>query len=210
MKHEKCNQKGARTMFSVGDEVVHRVHGAGIITGKKERQITKTSHRYLVIEMVGSRSTLMVPIDKAEKCLRPVSKMTTLRRLLMDILAGEPGNLPKDYKKRAEQTGNKLKSGKIRKWIEVVRDLTYLREQRPLGQTDRRGLNRAIHLLAAELALAQGIDQEKAEIFLTSIVAHRHELKDQQAGTPGWLQTIRQRVMAPFTKGETQATAGAK
>ncbi|MFQ5886627.1 MAG: CarD family transcriptional regulator, partial [Anaerolineae bacterium] len=29
-------------MFSVGDKVVHRVHGAGIITGKKERQITKT------------------------------------------------------------------------------------------------------------------------------------------------------------------------
>jgi RNA polymerase-interacting CarD/CdnL/TRCF family regulator len=34
-------------MFSVGDEVVHRVHGAGIITDKKEMQITKTSNRYL-------------------------------------------------------------------------------------------------------------------------------------------------------------------
>jgi RNA polymerase-interacting CarD/CdnL/TRCF family regulator len=175
-RREKRSQEGERSMFSVGDEVVHRVHGAGIITGKKERQITKTSNRYLVIEMVGSHSTLMVPIDQAEKYLRPVSKVTTLGRLLMDILAGEPADLPKDYRKRAEQTGNKLKSGKIKKWIEVVRDLAYLKEQRPLGQTDRRGLNRAIHLLAAELALAQGIDQEKAEIHLASIVAHRHEL----------------------------------
>ena len=194
-------------MFSVGDEVVHRVHGAGTITGKKERQITEASNRYLVIEMVGSHSTLMVPIDKAGKCLRPVSKMTTLRRLLMDILPGEPGNLPKDYKQRAEQTGSKLKSGKVERWIEVVRDLTCLKEQRPLGQTDRRGLNRAMHLLAAELALAQGIDQEKAEVLLMSIVAYRHEFKDQQAVTSGWLQTLRQKVTESFTKGETQATA---
>lgn len=104
---EKRNQEGERSMFSVGDEVVHRVHGAGIITKKKEMQMTEPPHRYFVIEMVGPHSTLMVPIDEAEQCLRPVSKMTTLRRLLMDILAGEPGNLPKDYKERAEQTGNK-------------------------------------------------------------------------------------------------------
>ena len=194
-------------MFLVGDKVVHRVHGAGIITGRREKQLTKTPHRYLVMEMVGPQSTLMVPIDKAEQCLRPVSKMTTLRSLLIDTLAGEPGNLPKDYKQRAEQTGSKLKSGKIEKWIEVVRDLTYLKEQRPLGQTDRRGLNRAMALLAAELAVAQGIAHEKAEVLLMSIVTHQHEFKDQQAVTSGWLQTLRQKVTESFTKGKTQATA---
>lgn len=196
-------------MFSVGDKVVHRVHGAGIITEKKEMQITETSNRYLVIEMLGSHSTLMVPTNKAEKCLRTVSKTTTLRHLLMDILAGEPGNLPKDYKERAEQTGSKLKSGKTKRWVEVVRDLTYLKEQRPLGQTDRQGLNQAMHLLANELALAQGIDPENAESHLASMIQRRHEFKDQQTGTQGWLQTLRQRVMGPFTDGKTQTTADA-
>jgi CarD family transcriptional regulator len=196
-------------VFSVGDKVVHRIHGAGIITEKKDMQITETSNRYLVIEMLGSHSTLMVPTDKAEKRLRPPSQVTTLRHLLMDILTGEPGNLPKDYKERAEQTGSKLKSGKTRKWIEVVRDLTYLKEQRPLGQTDRRGLNQAMHLLTTELALVQGIEPEKAESHLASLVQHRHEFKDQQADTSGWLQTLRQRVMRPFTDGKTQATADA-
>jgi len=197
-------------MFSVGDEVVHRVHGAGIITEKKEMQITETSNRYLVIEMVGPHSTLMVPIDEAEQCLRPVSKMITLRHLLVDKLAKPPSELPKDYKERAEQIGNKLKSGETKKWIEVVRDLTHLKEQRSLCQTDRRGLDRAMHLLTGELALAQEVDQKKAEVLLISIVERQHELKDQQAGTSGWLQTLRQRVMEPFTKGDTQATAGTK
>jgi CarD family transcriptional regulator len=196
-------------VFSVGDKVVHRVHGAGIITDKKEMQITETSNRYLVIEMLGSHSTLMVPTDKADKRLRPPSKVTTLRHLLMDLLAGEPGSLPRDYKERAEQTGSKLKSGKVKKWIEVVRDLTYLKDQRPLGQTDRRGLNQAMHLLTTELALVQGIDPEKAEIHLASIIQCRHEPKDQQTDTQGWLQTLRQRVMGPFTDGKTRTRADA-
>jgi CarD family transcriptional regulator len=191
-------------MFSVGDKVVHRVHGAGIITEKKEVQITKTPNRYFVIEMPGSHSTLMVPTEKAGQRLRSVSKMTTLRRLLTDILTGQPNKLPKDYRKRAEQINIKLKSGKITKWIEVIRDLTHLKEQRPLSKTDRRRLNRAMQLLAGEFALVQGIDREKAEIRLASIVEHPHEFKDQQAGTSGWLQTLGQMIMKPFTKSEPQ------
>jgi CarD family transcriptional regulator len=197
-------------MFSVGDKVVHRVHGAGIITGKRERQLTKTPHRYFVIEMVGPHSTLMVPIDKAEQCLRSVSKTATLRRLLMDKLAGQPSQLPKDYRERAAQIENKLKSGETRKWIEVVRDLTHRREQGRKSQIDRRLLDRAMHVLAGELALAQGIDPEKAEIHIASVVQSRHELQDQQADTSGWLQALRQRVTESFTKGKIQATADSR
>ena len=194
-------------MFAVGDEVIHRVHGAGIITEKKRMQLTETPHRYLVIEMPEFDSTLMVPTDKAEQCLRPVSKMLTLRRLLTDTLTGQPNELPKDYRERAEQIENKLKSGETKKWIEVVRDLTYRREQGQKSKVDQRLLERTMHLLAGEFALAQGIDPEKAEIYLASVVQRRHELKDQQAGPSGWLQALRQRVMEPFTKGNTKATA---
>jgi RNA polymerase-interacting CarD/CdnL/TRCF family regulator len=193
-------------MFSVGDKVVHRVHGAGIITGKKERQITKTPNRYLVIEMPKFDSTLMVPADKAGQCLRPVSKMVALRRLLTDTLTGQPNKLPKDYRERAEQIENKLKSGETKKWIEVVRDLTYRQEQGCKSKVDQRLLDRTMHLLAGEFALAQGIDPEKAEDHLASVVQCHHELQDQQASTSGRLQTLRRRVMELFTGGETQAT----
>jgi CarD family transcriptional regulator len=200
-------------MFSVGDEVVHRVHGAGIITDKKEMQITETSNRYLVIDidMPESDSTLMVPTDEAEQRLRPVCKMMTLRHLLTDILTGQPNKLPKDYKKRQERINNKLKSGEISKWIEVVRDLTYRREQGRRSKIDRRLLKRARHLVAGELAMAQGIEPEKAESRLTFIVEHPNEFKDQQTGT-GWLRTLLQRIkiMKPFTESEAQVPADAR
>jgi RNA polymerase-interacting CarD/CdnL/TRCF family regulator len=83
----------------------------------------------------------MVPTDEAEQRLRPVSKMTILRHLLTDILAGQPAKLPQNYKKRAKQINDKLKSGKIKRWIEVIRDLNHLKEQRPLCKTDKRRLS---------------------------------------------------------------------
>jgi len=194
-------------MFSVGDKVVHRVHGAGIITEEKEMQITETRHCYFVVDMLGSDSTLMVPTGKAEKRLRTISKMTALRRLLTDKLAEQPNPLPKDYKERTEQVNNRLKSGEIQEWIEVVRDLTHRGDQGYKSKVDQRLLERAMHLLATEFAMAQGIDPEKAEKHLASIVQRRHEFKSQRTDTPGWLQTLRQKVMMPFTRHETPVTA---
>jgi len=190
-------------MFSVGDKVVHRVHGAGIIADKKRMRVIERPAWYWVIDLLGSRSTLMVPTDKAEQRLRPVSKTAALRRLLMEKLASQPGKLPESYKKRAEQIKDKLKSGRVRKWIEVATDLMHRDEQKPLSRGDRELFNRAVDLLSGELALAQGIDQDKAEIRLASILQHRNELKDRQADTGGWLQTLAEKVMRPFTRAKT-------
>ncbi len=171
-------------MFSVGDKVVHSTHGAGIITTKKEMQLTKTPNSYFVVEMPGADSTLMVPTDQAGQRLRPVSTVTTLNRLLTDVLTRQPTKLPKEFKKRAKQINVKLTSGKIRRWIEVIRDLSHLREQRPLCKTDKRRLERAIQLSAGELALAQEIDREKARSRLASLVEHSQELQEQGVDSP--------------------------
>ena len=163
-------------MFSVGDKVMHYAHGAGVITEKKEMQITDTPHCYLVIQMLGSNSTLMIPTDRAKESLRPVSERTTLRRLLTSELAGEPEELSGDYKERQKHLIDKLKSGETTEWIEIVRDLTFRSEQGHLSLGDRQLLDRAMGLLSGELALAQGVPLEEAEPRLKSMVERRHEL----------------------------------
>jgi CarD family transcriptional regulator len=187
-------------MFSVGHKVIHFAQGAGVITDKREMQITETSKCYLVIDMIGSDSTLMIPADKAEQRLRPVCKRTALRRLLTSELADEPKKLPKDYKKRKKHIESKLKSGETKEWVEVVRDLTHRDEQKSLSTGDRKLLDRAVDLLSGELALAQGIDQEEAVSRLTSMVEHRSELVDQQAEDSSWWRKLEQRVREPFAK----------
>jgi CarD family transcriptional regulator len=159
-------------MLSVGDKVVHRVHGAGVITARKEMQIGDATDCYFLIRMIGSPSTMMVPTAKAEQNLRPVSQKTTLHHLLMQELADKPDELPADHKERAERIRGKLISGETRKWIQVVRNLTCRKQQGSLSSVDQKLLDRAIHLLAEEFALAQGIEQEKAKSRLLSIVKH--------------------------------------
>jgi CarD family transcriptional regulator len=187
-------------MFSVGDKVMHCTHGAGVITEKKKMHITDTPHCYLVIQLLGSDSTLMVPKDQAEERLRPVCKGATLRRLLTSELAGEPEKLPQDYKERQKCIEGKLKSGETQVWIEVVRDLTWQSKQKPLSQGDQKLLDRAMDLLSGELALAHGIPLEEAEPRLDSMVQRRHELADGQGERLSWWQTLEQKVREPFVR----------
>ena len=187
-------------MFSVGEKVMHCAHGAGVITEKKEMQIVETPKRYFVIQLLGSDSTLMVPTDQAEERLRPACKRATLRRLLMSELTSEPEELPGDYKTRQKHLENKLKSGETQGWIEVVRDLTFQGEQKPLSQGDQKLLDRAMDLLSGELALAQGIPQQEAMPRLKSMVEGRRQLVDRPIESSSWWQTLGQRVIEPFTR----------
>ena len=176
-------------MFSVGDNVMHCTHGAGVITEKKEMQITDTPHCYLVIQLLDSNSTLMVPTDRAEH-LRPVSERATLRRLLTSELAGESEELDQDYRKRTKQVEDKVKSGGAKEWIEIIRDLTCREDQGLLSSADRRLLDRAMDLVSGELALAYGLLQEDARSHLKSMVQRRHELAEHQDKHSSWLQML--------------------
>jgi len=186
-------------VFSVGDKIIHCAQGAGVITEEKDMQITETLKSYLVIRMLGSSSTLMVPSDRAEQRLRPACTRIALRRLLTVELAGEPGKLPQDYKERAKHIEDKLKSGETKEWVKVVRDLTFRDEQSSLSMGDRQLLDRAIDLLSGELALAQGIDQEEAMFRLKSVAQRRDELADSPENFD-WLRTLGQKVMEPFAR----------
>jgi len=191
-------------MLSVGEKVIHCIRGAGIITEQKELQITGAPASYFVIQLLDSRSTLMVPLDKAEQRLRPVSKRAALRRLLANHLAGKPNELPQDHKKRAKHIESELKSGETKKWAQVVRDLVCREQEASLSSADRQLLDRALYLLAGELALSQGIEHKEAKNRLLSAARQEYEFQDPKTPPSGWQQTLGQRVKRSFTKSSTQ------
>jgi CarD family transcriptional regulator len=177
-------------MFSVGDKVMHCTHGAGVITEKKEMQITETLHCYFVIQLLGSDSTLMVPTEQAEERLRRACKRAALRRLLTSGLSGEPEGLPQDYRERRKHVEEKLKTGETKEWVGVVRDLTDRDEQKRLSMGDRQLLDRAVDLLSGELALAHGVPLEDAGPRLRSMVERRHELAHRQVESSDRWRTL--------------------
>ena len=65
----------------------------------------------------------------------------------------------------------KLASGDVNKVAEVVRDLWRRDKDRGLSAGEKRMLSKARQILVSELALAEGTNEDKAEILLDEVLA---------------------------------------
>ena len=79
----------------------------------------------------------------------------------------EPTNWSRRYKANLE----KLHSGNVMKVAEVVRDLWRRERERGLSAGEKRMLAKARQILTSELALAERVDEAKAEILLDEVLA---------------------------------------
>jgi len=151
-------------MFKVGDVVVHPARGAGVIAGIEEFERNGNPRRYYRIELVAKPGiSLMVPIKEAETIgLRHAVSQSKLSKV-WHVLRACPRALPDDHKKRYGLLEERLRSGDILQVAEAVRDLIW--RQREIGLTGkgRRFLQRALTVLAGEIAAVQGIGVEEAE-----------------------------------------------
>ena len=79
----------------------------------------------------------------------------------------EPTNWSRRYKANLE----KLASGDVNKVAEVVRDLWRRDRERGLSAGEKRMLSKARQILVSELALAEGTNEDKAEVLLDEVLA---------------------------------------
>lgn len=104
--------------------------------------------------------------------------------MLRDEDVEEAGNWSRRYKANQER----LASGDINKVAEVVRDLWRRDQDRGLSAGEKRMLGKARTILVGELALAQPVDDKKADTMMEEIDAtiERHRaagLVDDQSIT---------------------------
>jgi CarD family transcriptional regulator len=79
----------------------------------------------------------------------------------------EPTNWSRRYKANLE----KLASGDVKKVAEVVRDLWRRDRERGLSAGEKRMLAKARQILVSELALAEGINEDRASGRLDEVLA---------------------------------------
>jgi CarD family transcriptional regulator len=88
-------------------------------------------------------------------------------RRLRKTQVEEPTNWSRRYKANTE----KLHSGNIIKVSEVVRDLWRRERNRGLSAGEKRMLSKARQILVSELALAEKVEEDKAEEMLDEVLA---------------------------------------
>ena len=158
-------------VFKVGETVVYPHHGAALIQATETRMVKGVERLYLVLKVAQGDLTVKVPADNAEFVgVRDVVDTEGLESVFAVLRAPhteEPTNWSRRYKANLE----KLASGDVKKVAEVVRDLWRRDRERGLSAGEKRMLAKARQILVSELALAEGIDEERASGRLDEVLA---------------------------------------
>jgi len=157
--------------FSIGDKVVHPIHGSGLITGVEHQELVEGFKHYYVLTLADKGLTVFVPMRKVDKLgVRPATLRAELARIL-DILNSKPQTLSEDHRERQRRIPEKLTSGSLIQVAEVVRDLTWHEGLDRLTRADSRLLRQGRDLLAAEMALVTDTAVEDAHEVIDAALA---------------------------------------
>ena len=109
-------------MYSTGDQIVHPRYGAGTVVGKKKLTLQGKTRAYHIVELVGARGEVLIPVDTAgDMNIRPAIEDLTI---IEETFSRPPAVLSDDY--RARQAS-------IQKQIQT-------REPEPLAEASARSL----------------------------------------------------------------------
>lgn len=148
--------------FSIGQSVVHPAHGAGEIVDIEEMELVSGFKKYYVIEFIGKRLTMRVPMQRVEDLgMREVMSRKRYHKVLK-TLRSLPGQLPKNFKERRHTVAGMINSGLPVKLAEAIRELTWRRRESHLTKSDSELLLEGRERLIAEMALATEVELTQA------------------------------------------------
>jgi CarD family transcriptional regulator len=151
--------------LSKGDAVIHPVLGAGIVLGTSKRRMNKTVKQFYRIKILGNtKTTIMVPVDSAEEIgLRPAVPTPELDKV-WQALGKQAVDLPDNNKIRYKVLEERLRTSEIVDKAEIVRDLEWRRmHKKQLNKPAQRIYDKAMHLLAGEIAVSQDLQLASAQ-----------------------------------------------
>jgi len=143
-------------MFDVGSQIVHPLHGAGVIEEIVTQKIDGEKQAYYRLRLSENRMVVMIPVEGAEKIgIRPISSFEVYQAV-MKIFAEAEVSFNRNWNARYHENLNKIKSGDLCKVAGVIKTLILLEAGRGLASGERKMLYNAKKILYSELALIAG------------------------------------------------------
>ena len=158
--------------FNVGETVVYPNHGAAVIEDLETRTIKGEEKLYLVLRIIG-QNDLVVRVPAANLDLVGVRDVVDEKGLkkVFEVLRQPHTEEPANWSRRYKANLEKLHSGNVLKVAEVVRELWRRERDRGLSAGEKRMLAKARQILVSELALAEKVEEERAEQMLEEVLA---------------------------------------
>ena len=158
-------EKG-RAMFSVGDQVVHPMHGAGIIDDIIQEKVAGITKEYYVFKMPVGGLILKIPTANSGAVgIRSIMSKDEARSLLDAIPALEV-ELNTNWNKRYQENLLRLKSGDLYEVARVVKVLMHRDCQKGLSTGERKMLHSAKQIMISEIVLVENGEYRDVELRL--------------------------------------------
>ena len=150
-------------MFSIGDLVVHPMHGAGVIDDIVRERVAGTTKEYYVFKMPMGGLILKIPTENSQAIgIRKVISIGEADELLDEIpsIAVEHNA---NWNKRYQENLLRLKSGDLREVAQVIKGLMRRDTLRGLSTGERKMLHSAKQIMISELVLVLDSDYKSVE-----------------------------------------------
>lgn len=150
-------------MFSIGDLVVHPMHGAGVIDDIVQEKVSGISKEYYVFKMPVGGLVLKIPVANSQVIgIRGIMSQKEAEALLAAIPALTVESNA-NWNKRYQENMLRLKSGDLYEVARVVKALMYRDVQKGLSTGERKMLHSARQIMISEIVLAQDCAYQEAE-----------------------------------------------
>ena len=158
-------------MYSNGDQIIHPRYGAGTIVGKKKLTFKGKTRAYHVVELVGNRGEVMIPVEAATGMnIRPAIEDLTI---IEEVFALPPAELSSDYRSRQAKIQKQIQTREPEAMAKALRDLYWREQTDKLTSVELKMKSSLIKMLSHEIAvICAEMTVEKANSQLMGMLHH--------------------------------------
>jgi len=158
-------------MFTVGDNIVHPLHGAGTVSEIKSQRINGVNREYYVLRIPAGDICVMVPVNGSEEIgVRAIINACEAEELY-DVMAEIEIEMNGNWNRRYRENMMRLKSGDLTEVSKVVKGLMAREAESKLSTGERKMLTSAKNILISELVLALSSSYEVVEERVLAVLA---------------------------------------
>ncbi len=178
-------EKGAGSMFKVGDVVVYPIHGVARITEIRTERIGDSQQLCYILETeiktANEKPVIKLPVDKVESNrVRKIVDESEVPKVLAILKKRGIKTDTQTWNRRHREYQEKMRSGSIFQAAEVYRDLSLLKENKDLSHGERRLFDQARNLLIKEISIARKTSETEIERAISNIFAKKESSSGDQ------------------------------
>lgn len=161
-------------MFNIGDSIVYPNHGVGVIEKIEEMEFQGEMQDYYTIVLANNSMKLTIPSSRAGAInMRLVSDFETIVDSLNNIeryTTSENELKNSNYKTITDLNSLRAKSGTLDNILEVICNLTQLKNQKKLNISDRKVLETTTNIFVQEIVHSKNLTVQEATDLLNNAI----------------------------------------